>query len=610
MNSPPPPAGLDASKRAHLSLGQRLARVWPYFSNSPGAWALAIGATVVASATEPFVPALLKPLLDQGFQPGGLDLWLVPVTLVLLFTVRGVSGFLAQYALALVANDGLQALRKAMFDKLLTAQLSLFEQQTTSAISNTLVYEVYNGASILSNAVMKLARDVLTLLALVAYLLFLNWKLMLIVSLLFPAVALVIQLLTRRLYRLATQSQQATDALAYVVEENVLAHRDVRLYGAQAAQAGRFEVLSASLRRLSMKSTAAYASMSAITQVMAAIALSAVISIALLQGSENTTTVGGFVAFVTAMLLLIAPIKGLSDGATPITRGLAALERGLDLLDLTTDERGGSFSKTRASGAIEFRRVSVLYQQGATPALTEVSLSVAAGQTLALVGASGSGKTTLVNLLPRFVDATSGGTFLDGTDISQWTLASLREQFAVVSQHVVMLNDSLSANVILGKPFDADKVAHCLAAANLAQLVADLPLGLDTMLGHNAMQLSGGQRQRLAIARALYKDAPILVLDEATSALDNESERAVQDALARLMKGRTTLVIAHRLSTIQHADQIVVMVGGQIEAAGTHEALLKQSGTYARLYHLASGGVSNALFGEAAESPNATSPAL
>ncbi len=569
-----------------LSTWQRFLRVWPYFSHSRGAWAVAIAATFAASATEPFIPALLKPLLDRGFQKGSLELWMVPVALMLLFTVRGLSGFVAQYALAQVTNDGLQALRKAMFDKLLSARLSLFTDQTSSAISNTVVYEVYNGSVILNNALMKLARDVLTLVALIAYLVFLNWKLMLVVSLLFPAVALVIQLLTRRLYRLTKESQTATDNLAYVVEENVLACRDIRLHGAQASQAIRFDALSRSLRRLSMKSTVAYASMSAINQVLAAIALSAVISIALLQGSENTTTVGGFVAFVTAMLLLIAPIKGLSDGATPITRGLAALERGLDLMELNEDESGGLFKKAKASGAIDFANAGVVYKEGASPALDALSLSIAAGETIALVGASGSGKTTLANLLPRFVDLTSGSISLDGHDIRQWDLASLRAQFALVSQHVVMLNSSIAFNVTLGQPFDRDKVAQCLSAANLGQLVSELPQGMDTVLGHNAMQLSGGQRQRLAIARALYKDAPILILDEATSALDTESEQAVQEAIKRLTFNRTSLIIAHRLSTVQHADRIIMMNAGRIIESGSHAQLLTQNGAYAHLYRL------------------------
>ena len=571
---------------AKLTLSRRIARVWPYFSASRAGWALAIGATIVASATEPFVPALLKPLLDRGFQRGSLNLWLVPLTLMLLFTIRGLSGFLAQFALAKVTNDGLLQLRKAMFNKLLSARLTLFSDQSSSAISNTVVYEVFNGSSLLINAIMRLARDLLTLLALIGYLVYLNWKLTLIVAFLFPAVAFVIQVLSKRLYRLTRESQTATDNLAYVVEENVMANRDIRLHGAQASQASRFDVLSHSLRRLSMKSTTSYAGMSAITQVLAAVALSAVISIALMQSAENTTTVGGFVAFVTAMLLLIAPIKSLSDAATPITRGLAALERGLDLMDMTPDEVGGVFVKNRAEGAIEFANVTVAYKADATPALRNFSLSIKSGETLAIVGASGSGKTTLVNLLPRFIEMSSGNITLDGQEIRSWELKSLRSQFAVVSQHVVMLNSSIAVNVALGQRIDRERVMQCLTAANLGALLAELPQGLDTLLGHNAMQLSGGQRQRVAIARALYKDAPILVLDEATSALDTESELAVQEAIKRLAFGRTSLVIAHRLSTIQYADRIVMMDGGRIVESGTHMELVAKNGAYAHLYRL------------------------
>ena len=568
------------------SLRQKLTRLKPYFSRSRGAWALAIGATIAAAITEPFIPALLKPLLDRGFQKGTFNLWLVPLALILLFLVRGLAGFLAQVALAKVTNDGMQVMREAMFQKLLSARLSLFENQSSSAMANTVVYEVFNGSSMLMGAVLKLARDVLTLVALVAYLLFLNWKLMLVVSLLFPAVALVIQLLTRRLYRLTKESQRATDNLAYVVEENVLAHRDIRLHGAQSEQASRFAEFSQLLNRLSIKSTVAYAGMSAITQVLAAFALSAVILIALVQGSENTTTVGGFVAFVTAMLLLIAPIKSLSDGATPITRGLAALERGLDLIDSVKDEVGGQHADTRAKGAIEFSDVSLTYAPGALPAVDKVSLKIEPGETIALVGSSGSGKTTLVNLLPRFVEPCAGKIMLDGIALDEWSLASLRSQFSVVSQHVVMLNSSIGLNVALGQTYDKEKAMGCLTAANLGSLVADLPQGLDTTLGHNALQLSGGQRQRLAIARALYKDAPILILDEATSALDTESEQAVQSAIKRLTAGRTSIVVAHRLTTIQHASRIVMMNAGRIVESGTHTDLLASNGAYAHLYRL------------------------
>jgi subfamily B ATP-binding cassette protein MsbA len=286
------------------------------------------------------------------------------------------------------------------------------------------------------------------------------------------------------------------------------------------------------------------------------------------------------------MLMLVAPIKHLSEVAAPITRGLAAIERGLDLMETTADERGGDYMQDRVQGHIEFVDTTVLFGDHPIPALDCINLSIQAGETVALVGASGAGKTTLVNLLPRFLDPSSGRIDLDGHSLQDWRLDSLRSQFALVSQHVIMLNDSIASNVALGLDIDRDKVLRCLKDANLDRLVAELPDGIDTAVGHNASQLSGGQRQRLAIARALYKDAPILILDEATSALDTESERAVQDALQRLMKNRTTLVIAHRLSTVHHADRIVVMDAGKIVEMGTHIELITKEGPYARLYKL------------------------
>lgn len=550
-------------------------------------WVLAIGATLVAALTEPLIPALFQPLLDNGFTQNRLPLWSIPLVVIGLFSLRGLAHFLAQYALARVTNDGMEKLRTDLFGKLIHADLSLFNRQSASALSNTVVYEVQTGASQLVSALIGLSRDGFTLLALVGYLMWLNWKLTLVVFTVAPGLSWIMKVLSRRLYRLTKESQQATDDLAYVVEENVLAHRMVRLHGAQNQQLDRFKNLGQRLRSLALKSTVASAAMTPLTQIMAAIALSLVLVIALVQSREAASgaTVGGFVAFITAMLMLVAPIKRLADVANPITRGLAALERGLALMHDAPEETQGQHQVVRAKGEIAWQDISLRFNPDGEAALSHIDLRIQPGETVALVGTSGAGKTTLIQLLPRFLNPTSGQVRLDGVDLKEWDLANLRRQLAMVSQDVIMLNDSLAVNVSLGQTPERDRVRQCLEAANLWAHVNSLPQGMDTPLGHNANQLSGGQRQRLAIARALYKDAPILILDEATSALDNESERLVQDALQNLMRGRTTLIVAHRLSTIEHADRVIVMAHGRIVEQGAPGELLASGGAYARLHH-------------------------
>ena len=569
---------------ASQTITHRLLQIWPYFKTPAYAWVLAALGAVVIAGTEVLIPALMQPLLDSGFKKGALALWAVPVCIILIFAVRGLANFAAQMALAKIANLGLLRIRLAMFSKLLAADFSLFKQQSSSSLSNTMVFEVHAGSVLLVQALMTAVRDSLTLAALLFYLMYLNWKLTCIVGLLFPAVAWVMQTLTKRLYSITKSGQEATDQLAYVIEENVLAQKDIRLYAAQSAQEQRFEKLSRTLNRLFMKSTAAAAAMTPLTQLVSAVALSAVITVALLQSQSDNNTVGGFASFVMAMLMLIAPVKHLSEVASPLTRGLAAVEKGILLLTQTPNQASGQYRKQRASGAISFSDVSVVYEPGKPMALDHFSLEVSPGETLALVGSSGAGKTTLVNLLPRFIESTAGTVSLDGVPLPDWDLGSLRAQFAFVSQHVLMLNESIAANVALGAQVDKDKVLRCLEAANLGDYLHTCPLGIDTVVGHNGMELSGGQRQRMAIARALYKDAPLLLLDEATSALDTQSEKMVQQALQGLMQGRTTLIIAHRLSTVQHADRIVVLHEGRCVEIGNHNELLAMGGRYAKLY--------------------------
>jgi len=567
-------------------LGERLRRIAPFFANSRRGFVIAFVGAVVGAATEPAIPLLLRWLIDHGFQLGGVPLWIVPVAVIGLTFIRGLAGFVAQYGMSWAANRGVLELRGAMFARLLDAEPALFSRNMASNLINTLTFEVQNGATQLVYSLQDLVRDSLMLVAMLGVLLYLNWQLTLIVAVLLPAVAVVMRYYSKRLHRFTVESQKTTDELAYVVEENVMAWRSVRLHAAERAQAARFGVVSERLRRTSLKAVIAAATMTPLTQVIASVALATVITAALWQSGHDKTTVGGFVAFITALLQLIAPMKHLAEISAPVTRGVAALERGVGLINETPPERGGSFDPGRAKGRIEMDGVTVAYRSDQSPAIDAVTLRFEPGETVALVGPSGAGKTTIVNLLPRFVEPTSGTVRLDGVALGDWNVEALRRQFALVSQDVSLFNDSVAANVALGATVDRQRVLDALRAANLLEFAQSLPNGIDTIVGHNAGEMSGGQRQRLAIARAIYKDAPILILDEATSALDSESERQVQQALETLMKGRTSLVIAHRLSTIEHADRIVTLEAGRVVEQATHAELLVSGGLYARLHAL------------------------
>ncbi len=577
------------------SLKQRLGRLLPYFRDSRPPMVMAALALVVAAATEPAIPALLKILTDEGFKPGSFPIWAIPLAIVTLFIVRGAAGWIANYGLTKGSQNAVLAMRAGMFAHMLRARPALFSNNSASSLTNSLVYEIQQGANLLMGSVNILVRDTLTAIALLGYLIYLDWRLTLFIIVLFPVTGLLVRIVSKRLHKLTLAGQDATDDLAYVVEENVLAWRIVRLHGAAEQETRRFDASSRLMRSLNIKQSAAGSLMTPVTQVLASLALSAVIMMAVNNNAHDHTTVGGFIAFIGAMMLLIQPFKHLSDVMAPLTRGTAAMERGIEIIEAIPVEQGGTLAPGRVRGEIEFRDVGLRYvARGSNEvpdgtqvaALSDVTLNIRAGETVAFVGPSGAGKTSLVNLLPRFVEPTSGDILIDGAAIRGYEMASLRSQFALVSQDVVLFNDSVAANVALGDAADPARVRSALAGANLLEFVMTMPGGLDAQIGHNGTQLSGGQRQRLAIARAIYKDAPILILDEATSALDSESERAVQSALEVLMEGRTTLVIAHRLSTIEHADRVIAMEHGRIVEQGPHAQLLAAGGLYARLHSM------------------------
>jgi subfamily B ATP-binding cassette protein MsbA len=561
---------------------------------------LIIGSLVAmafVAAAETSIPALMKPLLDDGFTGKfNHQLWLVPAFLVGLAIVRGGAQFLSNYLLTRVISNVLLKLREQMFARLLHAKTEYYQKTTASNLINAVVFEVNNVLSIMGTMLISLVRDSLTVIGLMGYLLYLNWRLTLVVLIIFPVIAFVMSRINKRLRSLNRHQQTMTSELAYVVEEAAAGHKIVKVHGGEAYEMDRFMQKADRLRQFTLKAAVAGGLNQPITQLIASMALSLVLVIAILQSETQGVTVGSFAAFITAMLLIVSPLKHLADINQPLQRGLTAAEMIFQLIDQPVEEdvsRDSNLKRIeKAKGKIQFKDLSFSYdqEQGRKDALRTINIEIAPGEAVAFVGPSGGGKSTLVNLVPRFYKPKSGQIILDGIPIEEITLADLRKQIAFVSQDVILFNDTIAANVAYGttsdRQIDRGRVIEALEAANLSGLISELPEGIDTLIGDNGNRLSGGQRQRLAIARAIYKDAPILILDEATSALDSESERQVQDALDQLMSGRTTLVIAHRLSTIEHADKIAVLDLGEIVEYGSHAELIAKNGLYASLHRL------------------------
>ncbi len=573
----------------HVSSRALYSRLLGYVRPYWRVFLLGVVAMAASAATEPLLPALMKPLLDSHGGSGKADYITYPLAIVGIFLLRGVLGFLADYCLAWVANKIIPDLRNAMFARMVALPTRYYDNQSSGVLMSKVAYDVNNVTGAAVSVITVVVRDTLAVVGLLGWLFYLNWQLTLVTLAIVPPIAGAVKLFGGRLRAMSRGAQRSMGEITRVLQETIEAHKVVKIFGGQSYERSRFAHANALQRGFNMRQTVAAAGLGPIVQVVVSIALAIVISVALKQMSENQTTVGDFVSFITAMLMLLAPVKRLTDINAPLQRGLAAAESVFELVDETPERDEGKTILGRAQGAIEFEQVCFRYPEAERDALHDITLSIRAGERVALVGQSGGGKTTSANLLPRLYSVTSGRILIDGHDIERLSLASLRDNIALVSQDVVLFNDSVAANIAYGGMAGASrkKIEAAAQAAHALDFILAMPQGFDTQIGENGVKLSGGQRQRLAIARALLKDAPILILDEATSALDTESERQVQAALDELMKNRTTLVIAHRLSTIENADRIVVLDKGVIAESGTHAVLLAKNRIYARLYQSA-----------------------
>ncbi|WP_293776341.1 lipid A export permease/ATP-binding protein MsbA [uncultured Oxalicibacterium sp.] len=571
-----------------MTIPVHLKRLFGMLGPYRGRLAIAFCGMIMTALTEPMFPAVMRVLLDKGF--GGnpsFSLWLVPVAIVGIFVLRGMSTFTTTYMMTWVSSRLLNTLRRQMFARILDVPLGFYAHHSVGRVINSMMFEVQQIVDMVTKVFTSLIRDSLTVIVLLSFLFWLNWRLTLVALVLLPLIAIVVRMTGKRVRRLTREYQTVNAEMTQVMEETTRANQVIKIFGGHQYEIDRFEARADKLRSYTMRMASTLAATTPVTQVMAAFAVAIVIVIALIQSGQNQTTVGGFVSFITAMLMLLTPLKNIAEVNGPLQRGLTAAEAVFAVIDAKIERTSGKTLSERAAGRLDFVRLGFTYPGQKAAALHDIDLTVMPGETIAFVGMSGGGKSTLVNLVPGFYPVTEGEIRLDGENIEGIALTSLRQQIAMVSQHVVLFDDTIAANIAYGDPQpDNARIRAAAKAAHLEEVIAGLPEGLQTVIGDNGGRLSGGQRQRLAIARAIYKDAPILILDEATSALDSESERAVQAALDELMKGRTTLVIAHRLSTIERADRIAVVDEGRIVELGSHAELLAKNEVYANLYQL------------------------
>ncbi|WP_434777620.1 lipid A export permease/ATP-binding protein MsbA [Neisseria sp. Ec49-e6-T10] len=542
----------------------------------------------LAASTEPLVAMLTKPLVDEGFvQKNPAAMYWVPLAIIGLFLLRGVTGFINEYTGSYLSNHLVQSLRQELFAKLLALPTAFYDDHTSGRVVSRITNDVTQITAAGFNVITVTIKDGVTVIGLLGVLLYIDWQLTTITLLVLPVVTICVRFVSKRLRGLSRKNQQLMGELTQVLSESIDCSKVVKIYGGQKYEETRFKQAAISIRHNNVKQTSTSSMSTGVTQLIIACALAVILYFAMQRASQNNFTAGDFLAFLTAMLALFSPIKRITSITQSLQLGLAAAESVFGFLDETSEPDDGTKLLEDTQGNIQFHQVSFRYPAASTNSIDNISLTIPSGKTVALVGFSGSGKTTLTNLIPRFYLPTDGYISIDGTPINEFQLKSLREKMALVSQEVVLFNDTVAANIAYGK-FGAteEEIKAAAIAANALEFINTMPEGFNTLIGENGVRLSGGQRQRLAIARALLKNAPILILDEATSALDTQSERLVQAALDNLMQNRTTLVVAHRLSTIENADMIVVMHQGQIIEQGTHQELLALDGRYASLHKM------------------------